>query len=77
MKILGKRILGSNLRFTFEVEGNKVSTADAMNIKQLNVAVCYTPNNGTTLADVVRLLGRIANGGEVKIAVEEVEEVES
>ena len=74
MKILGKRILGSDLRFTFEVEGDEVSTADAMNIKQLDAAVCNTPNgNGTTLADIVHLLGRIASGGEVKIAVEEVE----
>ena len=76
MKILGKRILDSNLRFTFEVEGGEVSTADAMAIKRLDAAVCNVPigaNDNAMLSDVVQLLGLIAEGGEVKIAVEEVE----
>lgn len=75
MKIFGKPILGSGVRFTFEVAGNDVSTADAMAIKKLDVAVCNSPTNGntTTLADVVHILNQI-NTDEVKIRVESVED---
>lgn len=74
MKISGKPILGSGLRFTFEVAGNDVSTADAMAIKKLDAAVCNSPTDGntTTLADVVHILNQI-DTYEVKIRVESVE----
>lgn len=74
MKILGKRILNSNFRFTFNVEGDTVSTYDAMNIKQLDEAVCDTPNGNTTsLSDVVFLLNQI-DGGDVTVALERIED---
>ena len=74
MKVYGNKILGSNLRFTFEVEGDVVSTADAMNIEKLNDVVADNLGGGADLGDVVDCLRPIANGGEVKIAVEEITE---
>ena len=48
-----------------------------MAIERLDAAVCNVPligaNDNAMLSDVVQLLGLIAEGGEVKIAVEEVE----
>ncbi len=75
MKILGSRILNSNVRFAFKVDGNEVSAADSLNIKRLNEMVCSTPNgNDSSLSDVVHVLGNIAAGGEVVISVEEMPE---
>lgn len=72
MKILGKRILNSNLRLTFEVDGDRVSDADAMRIKNIDEAVCNTPNgNSTSLSDLVVLLNPLVDSeGEVKVAIE-------
>lgn len=75
MKILGSRILNSNVRFAFTVDGNKVCFADSLNIRRLNEMVCATPNgNDSSLSDVVHVLGNIAAGGDVGISVEEITE---
>ncbi|MGN0130694.1 MAG: hypothetical protein ACI4CE_07400 [Methanomethylophilus alvi] len=72
MKIIGKRILNSNLRLTYEVDGDRVSEADARRIKELDEAVCETPNgNSTSLSDLVVLLNPLVDSeGEVKVAFE-------
>ena len=70
MKILGKRILNSDLRFTFSVEGDKVSTRDAANIKRLDEAV---GSSTTSFSDVVYLLNQI-DGGDVTVALEHIED---
>ena len=74
MKILGKRILNSNLRFTFEVDG-EVTPADGRRIKALDAAVCSTPNgNATSLSGLAVLLGPLVDSeGEVRVAVEPIE----
>lgn len=77
MKILGKRILNSNLRFTFEVDGDEVSKADAMRMKKLNEAVCDTPHNGngTSLMDLIVLLTPLVDSnGEIKVAIEPIDD---
>lgn len=76
MKILGKRILNSNLRFTYEMDGDVVSEADAMRIKNIDDAVCETPNgNGTSLSDLVVLLSPLVDSeGEVKVTIEPIYE---
>lgn len=73
MKVYGKRILSSDLRFVFTFADEKVSTADAMNIKRLDEMVCEIPRwHPTSLSDVIHVLGQIANGGDVRISVEEI-----
>ena len=70
MKIVGNRILNSNLRFTFSVEGNTVSTYDAANINRLDEAV---GSNTTSLSDVVYLLNQI-DGGDVTVSIERIDD---
>ena len=75
MKILGSRILNSNIRFAFTVDADEASLADSLNIRRLNEMVCATPNgNDSSLSDVVHVLGSIAAGGDVGISVEEIPE---
>ncbi len=71
MKILGTRILNSNLRFTFSVEGDRVSTCDAANINRLDEAV---GSSTASFSDVVNLLDRI-DGGDVTVALERIVDV--
>ena len=73
MKILGTRILNSNLRFTFEVDGDEVSTADKMNIEKVNEIVEDNLGGDASLADLVDCLKPLVlSEGEVKVAVEPV-----
>ena len=75
MKIHGNRILNSDIRFAFTVDGDEISTADLLNIRRLNEMVRATPNrNESSLSDVVQVLGNIAAGGEICISVEEISE---
>ena len=71
MKIFGERILGSNLRFVFEVEGDELTTADKMSIERLNNIVADNLGGDASLADVVDCLKPLVESeGEVKVAIE-------
>ena len=76
MKILGKRILCSDLRFTFETPCDRVSTMAERAIADLDALVCKSPADGSTsLSDVVKLLNRVTYGDpDIRIGVEEVAE---
>jgi hypothetical protein len=75
MKILGHRILNSDVRFVFETKDDLISPADAELIKRLNVAVCGPTNwNKTSLSDLVGLLNPLVNSfGEVKVSLEPID----
>lgn len=71
MKILGKRILKSNLSFTFEVDGDELSAADKMNIEKVNEAVADNLGGDASLADIIDCLTPLVDSeGEVKVAIE-------
>lgn len=72
MKILGKQILNSGMRFVFETKDDLISPADAERIKKLDAAVCSTPNgNSISLSDLVAMLNPLVNSyGEVKVSLE-------
>ena len=71
MKILGTRILKSNLRFTFEVDGDELSAADKMNIEKVNEAVADNWGGDASLADIIDCLTPLVDSeGEVKVAIE-------
>lgn len=73
MKVYGKRILNSHLRFVFEVDGSEVSTADRMRIEKLNEVVeeNYLGGGDASLLDVVECLDRLVfSEGEVKVSIE-------
>lgn len=72
MKVFGERILNSNFCFTFEVDGDKISTFDQMRIDELNELVQDgLGNSGTSLGDVVDYLAPLVNSeGEVRVAIE-------
>lgn len=71
MKIFGERILGSNLRFVFEVEGDGLTAADKMHIERLNDIVADNLGGDASLADVVYYLKPLVESeGEVKVSIE-------
>ena len=73
MKIFGERILGSNLRFVFEVDGDEPSTADKKNIDRLNGIVRDGLGGDSSLADVVDCLKPLVESeGEVRVTIEAV-----
>ena len=71
MKIFGGRILGSNLRFVFEVEGDELTTADKMSIERMNLIVADNFGGDASLADVVDCLKPLVESeGEVRVSIE-------
>lgn len=71
MKIYGERILGSNLRFVFEVDGDELSTADRMNIERVNDVVADNQGGDASVGDMVDCLKPlIESEGEVKVSIE-------
>lgn len=71
MKIFGERILGSNLRFVFEVEGDELTTADKMHIERMNDVVADNLGGDASLADVVDCLKPLVESeGEVRVSIE-------
>ena len=70
MKIFGERILGSNLRFVFEVEGDELTTADKMSIESMNCIVADNLGGDASLADVVDCLKPLVESkGEVRVSI--------
>jgi hypothetical protein len=63
MKVYGDRILNSNFRFAFEVEGDELSTADRMFIERVNDAVADSLAGDASLEFVVHRLAPLIEGG--------------
>lgn len=75
MKIFGERILGSNLRFVFEVEGDELTTADRMNIERVNDVVADNLGGDASVGDMVDCLKPLVESeGEVKVSIEPIKE---
>ena len=71
MKVYGKRILKSNLRFVFEVEGDELSTADRMNIERVNDVVADNLGGDAYVGDMVDCLKPLVESeGEVRVSIE-------
>ena len=71
MKVYGDRILGSNLRFVFEVEGDELSTADRMNIERVNDVVADNLSGDASVGDMVDCLKPLVESeGEVRVSIE-------
>ena len=71
MKVYGNRILGSSLRFVFEVEGDELSTADKMNIERVNDVVADNLGGDASVGDMVDCLKPLVESeGEVKVSIE-------
>lgn len=75
MKVYGERILNSNMRFTFEVEGDKISTFVQRRIDELNELVQDGFGKiGTSLGDVVDYLAPLVDSEEeVRVRIEPAE----
>ena len=70
MKIFGKRILNSNLRFTYEVDGDEVSAADKVRMEKVDKAV----GEDTSLSSLVEMLSPLVDSeGEVRVRIEPTE----
>ena len=77
MKVYGDRILNSNLRFVFEVEGDGLSAADRMLIERMNDVVADNLGGDASLADVVDCLKPLVESkGEVRVSIEEAYEAD-
>ena len=70
MKVYGKRILDSNLRFTYEVDGDEVSAADKARMEKVDKAV----GEDTSLSSLVKMLIPLVDSeGEVRVRIEPTE----
>lgn len=70
MKVYGKRILDSNLRFTYEVDGDEVSAADKARMEKVDKAV----GEDTSLSSLVKMLSPLVDSeGEVRVRIEPTE----
>lgn len=70
MKVYGKRILDSNLRFTYEVDGDEVSAADKARMEKVDKAV----GEDTSLSSLVKMLSPLIDSeGEVRVRIEPTE----
>ena len=70
MKVYGKRILNSNLRFTYEVDGDEVSAADKARMEKVDKAV----GEDTSLSSLVEMLSPLVDSeGEVRVRIEPTE----
>ena len=70
MKVYGKRILNSNLRFTYEVDGDEVSAADKARMEKVDKAV----GEDTSLSSLVEMLTPLVDSeGEVRVRIEPTE----
>lgn len=70
MKVYGKRILDSNLRFTYEVDGDEVSAADKARMEKVDKAV----GEDTSLSSLVEMLSPLVDSeGEVRVRIEPTE----
>lgn len=70
MKVYGKRILDSNLRFTYEVDGDEVSAADKARMEKVDKAV----GEDTPLSSLVEMLSPLVDSeGEVRVRIEPTE----
>lgn len=70
MKVYGKRILDSNLRFTYEVDGDEVGAADKARMEKVDKAV----GEDTSLSSLVEMLSPLVDSeGEVRVRIEPTE----
>lgn len=75
MKVYGKRICGSGVRFVFETEDECLSKFDRICIDELDRLVAAPVVDGVggpSLVDAIGIIGRIC--GDVKVSIEEVKE---
>lgn len=75
MRILGKRILRSDMRFVFETKDDCISPSDSFRIKAIDDMVEDTPDGNTTsLSDLFAVLNPLVNSlGDVKVSLEPID----
>lgn len=72
MKIYGERILNTDLRFVFSVDGDRVSSADKVNIEKVNDIVADNLGGDASLADVIYYIKPLVESGEVRVSIESI-----